>query len=163
MASIDRRWWFVGENFDATQFITFDTKCNCDYITTQLQEKFGLLGFEVLNFDKIRSVKKRYFNQYQKEVFIELKDETFFGEIELWNFDEEEPSDRIQKVSEILFWLKSQDGIGDVSFILTGFAEEGVSTTDIIKVNSTKIVKGISMMSKYSFDVWTDNLIIEIV
>lgn len=151
------------ENFDATQFITLDVLDDNECIIKQIRERFESLGFEVLQEKDIRKVKKQYFNKYIKKVFIELKDITFFGEIESWQVDDDMSIDRIKSFAEQLIWIFNQKEVSNLSLMLTGFAEEGISSDKVIKVTPDEIVKGISAMSKFYFDIWTDNLIIEIV
>lgn len=45
------------ENFDATQFITFDIFDHNEQIIKQIRENFENLGFEVLQDNDIREVK----------------------------------------------------------------------------------------------------------
>lgn len=151
------------ENFDASQFITFDLIDKSEEIIRQIHKRFSMLGFLVLQEDEIRNVKKQYFSQYRKKVFIELKDETFLGEIESWKVLSEEPNERIKTFAEQLNWLLLQNEIDNLTLILTGFAEPEFTSNTVIKVNSMEILNGISTMSKYYFDVWTDNLIMNIV
>lgn len=151
------------ENFDATQFITLDVLDDNECIIKQIRERFESLGLEVLQEKDIRKVKKQYFNKYIKKVFIELKDITFFGEIESWQVDDDMSIDRIKSFAEQLIWIFNQKEVSNLSLMLTGFAEEGITSDKVIKVTPDEIVKGISAMSKFYFDIWTDNLIIEIV
>lgn len=153
----------MNENFDATQFITFDIFDYNEHIIKQIRENFENLGFEVLQGNDIRKVKKKYFKQYMKTVFIELMDVNFFGEIESWQANVDMPTERIENFAEQLIWLFNQKEVSNLSLILTGFAEEGISSDKILKVTSDEIIKGIFAMSKYNFDIWTDNLILEIV
>lgn len=151
------------ENFDATQFITFDVMGGYEYIINQIWERFNNLGFEVLLEKDIRNVKRQYFSKYKKGIFIELKDVMFFGEIESWEVDSEIPTERIKSFAEQLNWIYNQKEISNLSLILTGFAEEGLSTDTVIKVSVENIINGLSVMSKYYFDIWTDNLVVEII
>ena len=151
------------ENFDATQFITFDVSGECEYIINPILERFHNLGFEVLLEKDIRNVKRRYFSKYKKGVFMELKDDTFLGEIEFWKVDSEMPTERIKSFVEQLNWIYNQKEIYNLSLILTGFAEEEFSSNTVIKVSPEDITNAISAMSKYYFDIWTDNLVVEII
>ena len=99
------------ENFDATQFITFDVSGECEYIINQILERFHNLGFEVLLEKDIRNVKRRYFSKYKKGIFMELKDDTFLGEIEFWKVDSEMPTERIKSFVEQLNWIYNQKEI----------------------------------------------------
>lgn len=152
------------ENFDATQFITFDISDDNGHIVKQVRERFESLGFEVLQDNDIRKVKKQYFNEYIKTVFLELKDETFIGEIELWQDNTDMVLDeRVKLFVEQLIWLYNQVEVNNLSLILTVFAEEGFTSNGVLEVAPDKILKGILKMSKYNFDIWVDNLVLEIV
>lgn len=152
------------ENFDATQFITFDISDDNGHIVKQVRERFESLGFEVLQDNDIRKVKKQYFNEYIKTVFLELKDETFIGEIELWQDNTDMVLDeRVKLFVEQLIWLYNQVEVNNLSLILTAFAEEGFTSNGVLEVAPDKILKGILKMSKYNFDIWVDNLVLEIV
>jgi len=153
----------VKENFDATQFITFDVLGARDDIINEINERFSNLGFEVLHEKDIRDVKKQYFINYRRTIFIELSDVTFLGDIEIWKDNFEKPSKRIKDFAEQILWLKNKKKVTNLNLILTGFAEKGCSSDTVIKVKSDEIIKGISVMSKYYFDIWTDNLIMEII
>ena len=94
---------------------------------------------------------------------MELKDDTFLGEIEFWKVDSEMPTERIKSFVEQLNWIYNQKEIYNLSLILTGFAEEEFSSNTVIKVSPEDITNAISAMSKYYFDIWTDNLVVEII
>lgn len=152
------------ENFDATQFITFDISDKNEHLVEQVRKRFESLGFEVLQDNDIRKVKKQYFNGYIKTVFLELKDETFIGEIELWQDNMDMVLDkRVKLFVEQLIWLYNQAEVYNLSLILTGFAEEGFTSNGVLQVKPDEILKGILKMSRYNYDIMVDNLILEIV
>lgn len=151
------------ENFDDTQFITFDISGEAEEITNQIQKRFEDLGFEVLQEPSIRDVKKQYFNKYRQAVFIELVDELFIGDFFYWKSEFEEPTKRVLDFVEQLVWLKNQKEISNLKLILTAFAEEDKTSNEIIKVRQNEILQGFSAMSSYYYEIWTDNLIIEII
>ena len=151
------------ENFDATQFITFDMLRKNDDILNEIQVRFSNLGFEVIQENDMRDIKKKYFSKYRKSVFIELSSTSFYGEVETWNVNSEEPAQCIKDFAEHLIWLNSQNDISDLRLILTGFAEEGYSSDATIEVKAADILKGIGAMSIYYYDIWADNLIVQII
>ena len=57
------------EDFDDTQFITFDILNFSFDIINEIRERFSHMGFRVLNGDEIRKVKKEYFKEYLCDFF----------------------------------------------------------------------------------------------
>lgn len=134
-----------------------------DDILNEIQVRFSNLGFEVIQEKDMRDIKKEYFSKYRKSVFIELSSTSFYGEVETWNVNSEEPAKCIKDFAEQLIWLNSQNDISDLRLILTGFAEEDYSSDTMIEVKATDILKSIGAMSIYYYDIWADNLIIQII
>jgi len=149
------------ENFDATQFVTFDIGGNLVEIMDEIKRKFERLGFEVLDKMSMRKVKKEYFESFQREVFLELKNELFIGEIEFLQ-DESGAKQIVLDFVQNMQWLCFQKDISNLALIITAFAEKDYTSNTAIKVTSENILGGICTMSKYNYEVWTDNLIIEI-
>ncbi|OPX42548.1 hypothetical protein CLHUN_35150 [Ruminiclostridium hungatei] len=149
------------ENFDCTQFITFDSTTAVIDIE-RLLERFKLIGFELVLDCNIRQVKKEYFKKYVKQHFIELKDDEFMGEFEDW----EELDNPPRKIGDFIREINSlidSNVIQRVTIMLTLFAEEGTTAVENIEVSKNNIKKGLYSMSKHNFEVWTNNLVLEIV
>lgn len=149
------------ENFDCTQFITF----NLEEIDTNIHDlvtSFNNMGFTVIYKNQIREVKKEYFKDYIQEEFIELKCDNFIGEFEDWELLEH-PTEKILEFINAVKNIAKRSEIVNFKIILTGFAEEGYSSNEIIKVKLENINEGLFAMSKHYYDVWTDNLIVEII
>jgi hypothetical protein len=147
------------ENFDCTQFITFDIEENSkidDFINL-----FNSIGFTVIPFKKIRNVKKEYFKKYFRSNVYELKWDEFLGYFDEWQENEETPKP-ILDFTNILQNIIQCSTIINLKVILTNFAEEGLSTNEVIKISDKKVIEGLFLMSSKNFEIWTDNLILEI-
>ncbi len=72
------------ENFDCTQFITFDIHEKSNEIYDEISDIFSSIGFEILIAEDIRQIKKEYFNNYREAYFIELKNDNFLGRFYEW-------------------------------------------------------------------------------
>lgn len=161
MENINRKCDEMLENFDDTQFLTFNLSKKDEGILNEIKDKFGSMGFEILMGEAIRDIKKEYFKEYMETYIIELKDELFIGDFEDWN-EKNSPTDRIIEFSKNIKWLSSQKGVINLKVIITGFAEVGTTSKALIKVTRNDIVDGLYAMSTKNFDIWTDNLIIEV-
>ncbi|MCT4566492.1 MAG: hypothetical protein N4A68_19535 [Maledivibacter sp.] len=149
------------ENFDCTQFITF----NLEEIDTNIHElvtSFNNIGFKIIYKNQIREVKKEYFKDYIQDEFIEFKCDNFIGEFEDWE-SLEHPTEKILKFANAVENIARRSEINNFRIILTSFAQEGYSSNETIKVKVDNIQEGLFSMSKHYYDVWTDNLIIEII
>lgn len=149
------------ENFDCTQFITFDLEdINIDI--QQIITPFKDIGFEVILMNEIRDVKKEYFRDYIRSNILELKCDDFIGEFEDWEVLDKPPL-QISQFANVIRNLTRKEEISSLKIFLTSFAEEGYSSNEIIKTKIEKIEEALFAMSKHYYDVWTDNLIIEII
>lgn len=149
----------MDENFDCTQFITFDYEADSD-INDVIHQIFSNSKFVVLSNQKIREVKKLYFKHYLMEYFFELMYDEFLGEFEDWE-EESNPPTLIQEFVSVLEKLIKL-GLINFKIFLTKFAEEGKTENTVIAINDSDIMKGLFYMSNHNYEVWTDNLIIEI-
>ncbi|WP_411681649.1 hypothetical protein [Clostridium thailandense] len=145
------------ENFDCTQFITYDAEENIDDVINL----FHNIGFTIIPYDKIRNVKKEYFKEYFRTNVYELKLYEFLGCFDEWQEVEKTPKIILDFVN-ILKSIIQCSKVKNLKVILTNFAEEGLSTNEVVKINHKKIVEGLFLMSSKNFEVWTDNLILEI-
>lgn len=145
------------ENFDCTQFITYDAEENINDVINS----FISIGFTVIPFDKIRNVKKEYFKEYFRSNVYELKWDEFLGYFDEWQEDGETPKPIIDFANVLKSVMKCSK-VSNLRVILTNFAEEGLSTNEVIKVKDKKIIEGLYLMSSKNFEVWTDNLVLEI-
>ena len=151
----------MNENFDCTQFLSFTLTSN-DLIIDEVLEQFNKIGFDVVYINQIRQVKKEYFRDYISDEFVELKCDNFIGEFEDWE-DIMYPPDKILTFANTVCYLINNGKIKDTKIILTSFAQRGYSSNEVIKVKVEDIIKGLFSMSKHSYDVWADNLIIELI
>jgi hypothetical protein len=148
------------ENFDCTQFITFDL-ISSEATVERLLEPFKYLGFELVFDFNIRQVKRDYFKQYINQCFVELKDDNFMGEFEDW-VEQDSPPRAVRKFIEEIEVLLEIHMVKNVRIMLTFFAEEGTTTIENISVSRDDIKNGLFSMSKHNFEVWTDNLVLGI-
>lgn len=146
------------ENFDCTQFITFDLKEH-KQIMNLLIHDFNQIEFDII-FD-IRNIKKIYFKQYLRKYFIELKDDDFMGEFEDWKLINKPPK-RIRDFINVVKKIAQIKNIKNFTIILTYFAELGNSTNKMVNVNISNLERGLYIMSRYNFDYYVDNLILKI-
>lgn len=145
------------ENFDCTQFITYDSEENINDVINS----FHNIGFTIIPFDKIRNAKKEYFKEYFRSNVYELKFDEFLGYFDEWQAVEETPK-LILYFANILKNIIQCSKVENLKVILTNFAEEGLSTNEVVKINNKKILEGLFLMSSKNFEVWTDNLILEL-
>lgn len=149
------------ENFDCTQFITFDYIAP-DFNVERFLERFKLLGFQLVIGSDIKQVKRGYFRQHTKQYFVELKDDNFMGEFEDW-IEMEKPPERIENFAREVDLLLKSEKLINVRIILTFFAEEGTTIIDKISISKESLREGLYSMSKHNFEVWANNLVLEII
>ena len=146
------------ENFDCTQFITFNLEEDKNILDSVVDE-FSKIGFDIIL--DIRDIKKAYFKEYLGEYFIELKDDNFMGEFEEWELENEPPS-RIKDFMSVVKKIVQIKNIKSFTVMLTYFAEVGDSTNEVINVDSSNIQQGLFSMSRHNYDYCVDNLILKI-
>lgn len=151
----------MGENFDCTQFITFD----CTLVEKEVIKKllfYENIGFEVILEKDIRNIKKEYFKNYRKQIFVELKYDDFIGEIDEWKDINDDPPKIISDFIKITKDIIREEEIINLKIILSSFAEMGLTTNEVLNTSVDKLVYSlfhISMSSPYNP---VDNLIIEV-
>lgn len=146
------------ENFDCTQFITFNLEEDKNILDSVIDE-FSKIGFDVVL--DIRDIKKAYFKEYLGECFIELRYDNFMGEFEDWEL-ENEPPKRINDFIGAVKKVVQRKHIKNFTVMLTYFAEIGDSTNEVINVDSSNIQQGLFSMSRHNYDYCVDNLILKI-
>ncbi|WP_033577894.1 hypothetical protein [Dickeya chrysanthemi] len=150
----------MNNNFDCTQMIAI-SKYSVSKNLVDDFFKFNELGFSIILDEDINETKKDYFLKRDDEYFIELYNKEFCGEFEDWFFLEEPPKLIVDFVDVIRFFIK-KNNINHMRLMISFFAEKGVSTNFYSTVNYNDIFSGLFLMSKNNFDVWTDNLILEL-
>ncbi|MFT2796423.1 hypothetical protein [Serratia sp. N21D137] len=148
------------ENFDCTQMISFE------YYKESKQGLLGLsnfekIGFEVLLDKDIRQVKKTYFQSGKSEYFIEFVNKEFSGEFEDWVDFDNPPKVIIDFACEIKNFAIIND-LSNVKIFLTFFAEKGITKDHVVSCEPNDLLHAFFMMSKNNFDIWVDNLIIDL-
>ena len=153
------------ENFDATQFLSFDLQDNIKKreLFNEIQKRFEDFGFKVFFENEIRPIKVKYFQKYRSEIFIELFNQTFGSELEGSWKDEKNPPEVFVRFSKLIKWVASIRGVSNVKVIICSFAEENnYSSIEIIQTTKDTLLNAFYKMSINCFDTWVDNLIIEI-
>ncbi|WP_411704764.1 hypothetical protein [Edaphovirga cremea] len=150
----------LNENFDCTQLISFKWE-EKEKPSLNDVNLFESIGFDVLMDDSIRQVKKEYFKTYDCEYFIELFNQEFSGEFEDWLVYDAPPLLILQFVDAMNLFISAND-FKDFKIFISFFSESGVSTNHSLLVNSSELLTALFLMSKNNFDVWADNLIINI-
>lgn len=89
----------MDENFDWTQFITFDA--DDKFKVDDIYNIYKDTNIKILRDDEIREVKRKYFKSYIKEYFIELYHDNFQEYLARWKVMEDVPHE-IESFSEKL-------------------------------------------------------------
>jgi hypothetical protein len=149
------------ENFDCTQFISFDYD-GANNVETIIRNVFRDSVFEVINCNEIILIKKEYFKYHLAKYFFELKYDDFMGEFEDWKYLDK-PTLMIQQFIDRIGELYALFQIKRLVVILTNFAEKGETKDLHINITKWNINKGMFSMSSHNYEVWADNLILEII
>lgn len=116
--------------------------------------------FLILKSDDISEVKKRYLEKYMSSYLIELKNDNFIGDLQDWSNFESPP---IIADFFLIFQKKVKNiNITNYSIILCKFAQENVTEDKVLEIKSNEILPALYNMSKFSYDLWMDNLILKI-
>lgn len=87
--------------------------------------------------------------------------ENFIGELGMW-----EDINNIPKIVEdfigVISVVVKDVNITNLKVILASFSEVNKTSNEEISVSAEDIAKGLFTMSKNYYDIWTDNLIINI-
>lgn len=151
----------MGENFDCTQFLTFDSILAEKEVIKKLL-LYENIGFKVILEKDIRNIKKEYFKNYRKQIFVELKYDDFIGEIDEWKDVNDAPPKLISDFIKITKDIIRQEEIINLKIILSSFADMGLTTNEVLNTSVDKLEYSlfhISMSSPYNP---VDNLIIEV-
>lgn len=155
----------INENFDCTQFITFNC-CQKDEenVVKTLYKIFENAGFICLPDYKIRKVKTEYFFNYAYDYFFELDNDTFLAEFDDWK-EEKEPSEIVNKFIKDIKEFKACCNIKQMRIILTEFAEKNITSETYAKIKEEQLLEFLFKMSKYYFDedASQSNLILELI
>lgn len=151
----------MGENFDCTQFLTFDSILAENEVIKKLLS-FENIGFKVILEKDIRNIKKEYFKNYRNQIFVELEYDDFIGEIDEWKDINDAPPKIISDFIKITKDIIKQEEISNLKIILASFADMGLTTNEVLNASVDKLEYSlfhISMSSPYKS---VDNLIIEV-
>jgi hypothetical protein len=146
------------ENFDCSQLIAFNWNKSVPPSSISLFEE---ISFKVKCNDEIRRIKLDYFKIRNDEYCIDFIDENFVGEFEDWE-EYEKPPKRILDFSNVIEKFILINELKNVRLFISFFAEEGRSDDHYEKIKCSDLLETLFLMSRHNFDVWVDNLIIEI-
>ena len=148
----------MDENFDCTQFITFND--NGDDVLKKMHYVFENSDFTILPKSKIQAVKLNYFSQDLCEYVFELVNDEFLGDFDDWKEIDCIPNsiqDFILEITKVV-----EFGAEDLKVILTNFAERGKTSDFHTCVKVSELKKALHYMSHSNYEVWTDNLIVKV-
>ncbi len=151
----------MDENFDCTQFLTFNSSLNEEKID-ELLSPLKDVGFNIIKGSGIREIKRIYFKKYIEDIYIELGMENFIGELDMWE-DINNPSKIVERLIEVISAVAKNTDIRKLKVILASFSEVNKTSDEEISTSPEDIAKGLFTMSKNYYDIWADNLIINII
>lgn len=146
------------ENFDFTQFISFDSDMPYEQVKNIVIGLFSNTDFVVTDFDEVENVKKDYYSEYWKKYSFELKKDDFLGDMQEWKEVEAPPEDftdfkkRIDPLLEL--------GVTDVRLLICSFAEKNKTDNKVVYVGRNHWFSELFRMSIYSVERPPSNLII---
>lgn len=147
------------DNFDFTQFISFDSVLPYEMIRDNVEKLFLAQGFSVEEFKNIDNQKKEYFFDCWRTYSFELKKDDFLSEFMDWEIIENVPLTVKKFVNSIKEILATD--ISNLSIIICSFAEKGKTYNEHVCANIRNIYIELFKMSPFSFKC-PNNLIIKI-
>ena len=109
-------------NFDFTQFVTFDSFLSYRIIQDNIKKIFSKIGVSIIEYKNIENVKKDYFSSYWRKYSFELEKDDFLDGFMEWETMENVPRpvrDFGESVNEIL-----RLNISNLAVIICSFAEK---------------------------------------
>lgn len=147
------------ENFDFTQFISFDSDLSYDETFDLVKKLFQEAHFLIIPYDNMRNVKKDYFREYWMKYSFELERDDFLGDFIEWTNIKDVPESILQFI-DIVNKLRTYN-ISGLRLIICSSAERMKTGNEIVSINYEKIFDELFKMSIHSF-ICPDNLIISI-
>ena len=148
-------------NFDCTILLSFEHSSKITpYI--KFNDKVKELNITVIRDENIQPIKKEYFNKKENEYFLEFFNPDFIGFItEDW-MEPNNPPKEVSIFIESITKLILDNQLKNAKLYISRFAEKGL-TEDFFTCSSLETsVDKLFFMSNAYYDVWCDNLIIEI-
>jgi len=145
------------ENFDFTQFISFDSNISYDEAKKLVENTFIEDNFSIVEFDNMDEVKKNYYRDYWKKYTFEVQNDNFLCDFVEWENLNEVPESIlkvIKKLEEFSYICNSE-----IVFIICYFAEHMKTKNEVVYIPVNKLVNEFFKMSIHSFEC-PDNLII---
>lgn len=147
------------ENFDFTQFISFDSDMMYDTVSDTVNKYFEPEGFSVIEFSNVDEVKKKYYCDYWKKHSFELQKDDFLSDFMDWENVSEVPKSIINAVCKIKKLLEICNT--EIVFIICYFAEYKKTRNEVVYISQASIYDELFKMSIHSF-MCPENLIIHI-
>ena len=150
----------MNENFDCTQFVSFNYSENP--INQNIILSFKKQGFTLIEKPFMRKAKIEFFIDYIENQFYELKNDNFIGEFEDW-VDKDNPPHTITNFIKMIEEWMCQINISYFKIFLTSYAEiNGDTTCCVIKSTLNSLINELFKMSRYYYGKHHDNMIFEI-
>lgn len=147
------------ENFDFTQFISFDSDIVYSEAKDIVDEIFIEDDFSIIEFDNMDEVKKDYYSDYWKKYSFELQKDDFLGDFMEWKNINDVPESIVKVVKKIekLSYICNNELV----LIICYFAESMKTRNEVVQISVNDLLNELFKMSIHSFKC-PDNLIITI-
>lgn len=119
----------MNENFDCTQFVSFNYSENPINQNTILS--FKKQGFTLIEKQFMRKAKIEFFIDYIENQFYELKNDNFIGEFEDWVVKDNPPHAITKFIQMIKEWM-DQINISHFKIFLTSYNSGALTTMNTI-------------------------------
>lgn len=146
------------ENFDWTQFITFESDDNEQKVMECVNDIFKKMGFRIIPKNEMEHVKLSYYKDFWEVYGLELEDSRFLYKFGEWNNIDEPPLEIVIFVNGIDL-LIDRLKIRKLKIIICSLAEKGKTNNLIVDARSNDIYEKLFLMCMNSF-VCPDSLII---
>ncbi|NMA85222.1 MAG: hypothetical protein GX962_15315 [Epulopiscium sp.] len=148
------------ENFDCTQFITFNSQKEYKEIIEKINSIFSDLSFKIVESSNIKVVKRNYYKDFWDKYCFELEDSEFLGDFYDWK-DKSNPPLSIKLFCEAIFKLMNSIEMTSIKVIICSFADITKTQNSFVKVDKDMLLDEMFSMSINSF-ICPENLIIEL-
>ncbi|NEN76061.1 hypothetical protein F9B74_06965 [Pelistega sp. NLN82] len=149
------------KNFDCTILLSFEHNSTIKP-NIKPNDKIKKLNFILIEDEKIKKIKKEYFNKEDNEYFIEFYNSEFISFItEDW-IELNKPPKEVTIFIELIKEIISDNKLKNIKIYVCLFAQKGLTTDFLTKSSLDRLKDKLFFMSNHYFDIWTDNLIIEI-
>lgn len=147
------------DNFDFTQFISFNSDLLYNEIEKVVKEIFEKAGFSIVAFDNLDKIKKDYYGNYWNDFSFELCKDDFLADYMDWDNKDEIPisiSEFVDSINELLKF-----DIRDLVIIICSSAKSEKSNNLVVNTKQDMLTEELFKMSIHSFQC-PDNLVVYI-